>query len=188
MKLRSSVIVQGSAPASIDDVVNDNKTECLGSRRSLRLSSKTRRDGIAKCMKQNTQIKKNIEKARLSDSSQLRSRSVTAQGSTPEPVDDVVNDDETKCLGNRRSLRLSSKTRRDGIAKCVKQNTQIKKNIKNATLLKSSTSLEVLKMTRLAKTVQQMTDNLAERVKSLESMINVVEHMSTSGKPHCACR
>ncbi|XP_044010452.1 uncharacterized protein LOC122854105 [Aphidius gifuensis] len=85
-----SVIAQGSTPAPIDHVVNDDKIECLGSRRSLRLLSRiTGRNGIAKCMKQNTQIKKNIKNAILLESSPLRPRSVIAQGSTPASIDHI---------------------------------------------------------------------------------------------------
>ncbi|XP_044010447.1 uncharacterized protein LOC122854100 [Aphidius gifuensis] len=121
-----SVIDQGSTP------------EPAPIRRSLRLSSKTRRDGIAKCMKRNTQNKANIENAILLESSCLRPHSVIAQGSTPVPIDHVVNDDETERLKSRKPLGLSSITRRDGIAECMKLNTQNKENIKNAILLESS--------------------------------------------------
>ncbi|XP_044020526.1 condensin complex subunit 2 [Aphidius gifuensis] len=66
---RRSVIAQRSTPAPIDDVVNDDKTERSGSRRSLGLSGITRmtvpqiRDGIAECIKLNTQNKINIKNA-----------------------------------------------------------------------------------------------------------------------------
>ncbi|XP_044013540.1 uncharacterized protein LOC122855916 [Aphidius gifuensis] len=112
-----SVIAQGSTSAPI--------------RRSLRLSSKTRRDGIAKCMKVNTQNKENIENAILLESSPLRPRSVIAQGSTPAPIDNVVNDDETKPLKNRTSRELLTEQMKYDIAKQVELELQNEKNIKN---------------------------------------------------------
>lgn len=66
---RRSVIAQRSTPAPIENVVNDDKTERSGSRRSLGLSGITRmtvpqiRDGIAECIKLNTQNKINIKNA-----------------------------------------------------------------------------------------------------------------------------
>ncbi|XP_044010441.1 uncharacterized protein LOC122854094 [Aphidius gifuensis] len=125
-----SVIAQGSTP------------EPAPIRRSLRLSSKTRRDGIAKCMKLNTQNKKNIKNAILLESSPLRPRSVIAQSSTPAPIDHVVNDDKTECSKSRgkikilrwkrMSMRQINKDLAEGIKLLNKQIKQNKKNIKIA--------------------------------------------------------
>ncbi|KAF7991524.1 hypothetical protein HCN44_008895 [Aphidius gifuensis] len=123
-----SVIAQGSTPAPIDHVVNDDKTECSKSRKSLGLSSITHRDGIAKCAKctkQNTQIKKNIKNAILFESSPLPSRSAIAQGSTPAPIDNVDNDDDdAERSGSGKSLGLSA----GGISKRMRLNPSNESN------------------------------------------------------------
>lgn len=71
------------------------------------------------------------EDAAPSISSPLRRRSVLAQRAIPARVD-IVNDDSTERAGSRRSLGLSAPQVRDGIAECIKLNTQNKINIKNA--------------------------------------------------------
>ncbi|XP_044010445.1 uncharacterized protein LOC122854099 [Aphidius gifuensis] len=183
-----SVIAQGFTPAPNDRVFNDDKTKRLRNRRSLGLSNITRKDGIAKCMKLNTQIKKNIKNAILLDSSPLRPRSVIAQGSIPAPIDDFVNDELIKRSRSRASLKVFNKTRtimtmpqtRDDIVEPIKLSTQNEMNIKNPTLLESSplrplrsrTTLIRLKQRRL--TMQQITDENAESMKpSTRNEINI---------------
>ncbi|KAF7991980.1 hypothetical protein HCN44_010781 [Aphidius gifuensis] len=52
-----------------------------------------------------------IENPTLLESSQLRPCSVIAQGSTPAPIEHVVNNDKTECSKSRGKIRLAKPTR-----------------------------------------------------------------------------
>ncbi|KAF7991581.1 hypothetical protein HCN44_008952 [Aphidius gifuensis] len=93
-------------PAPINDVDNDDETKRSRSGESLGLSA----GGIAKRRKLNTQNEINIKNTTQLESSSLRSRSAIAQGSTPAPINNVVNDDEIKRLKSPTSLKVLKMT------------------------------------------------------------------------------